>query len=227
MSRLLLAAAAALAATTALALPVGGRAAAACGTRSYSYAGLAASSGGYGVAATITPLMRPTVRAGHVAAWVGVGGPGEGPHGSDEWLQVGISVEPGRGDALYYELAAPGQTPRYVMLKGHLPLDRGYRVAVLESPARHGAWAVWVNGTRMTRLIDLPGSHGVFGPVATTESWNGNVGACNTFRFGFAHVNVAARPGGSWTPMVAGVLDGPGYAVVRRTRGSFVALGGI
>src|SRR5689334_1970719 len=111
MPRLLLAAAAAaLAATAALALPAGGRSAtAACGVSSYSYAGLAAASGGYGVAATITPLSRPTVRGGHVAAWVGVGGPGAGPHGADEWLQVGISVEPSRGDALYYELAAPGQ----------------------------------------------------------------------------------------------------------------------
>ena len=28
----------------------------------------------------------------HVAGWVGVGGPGLGPHGEDEWLQVGLAT---------------------------------------------------------------------------------------------------------------------------------------
>ena len=33
--------------------------------------------------ATITPLSIPSVRAGHVAAWIGVGGPESAPGGSD------------------------------------------------------------------------------------------------------------------------------------------------
>jgi hypothetical protein len=228
MPRLPLSAAcAALAAACALAAPAGGRAASACGASSYSYAGLLAADARYGVAATISPLREPTVRGGHVAAWVGVGGEGQGPGGADEWLQAGISVEPGRGNALYYELALPGGSPRYVMLKGHLPLGRSYRVAVLESRRGRGSWAVWVNGTRVSGLIRLPGSHGAWRPVATTESWNGGVGACNRFAFAFSRVRVAARPGGAWTPMPADVLRSPGFSVAKRTLASFVALGGV
>jgi hypothetical protein len=219
-------AAATLAAACALAVPVGGRAAGTCGASSYSYAGLLATYQRFGVSATISPLGAPTVRGGHVAAWVGVGGQGQGPGGADEWLQAGISVEAGRGSALYYELTLPGRSTRYVMLKGRLPLDRSYRVAVLESRRRRGSWAVWVNGTRVSRLIHLPGSHGTWRPVATSESWNGDVGACNRFKFAFSHVKVAARPGGAWTPMTADVLHSPGYAVARRTTAGFLALGG-
>jgi hypothetical protein len=219
-------AAATLAAACALAAPSGGRAEASCGTSPYAYAGLLASSARYGVAATISPLDKPTLRGGHVAAWVGVGGRGQGPNGSDEWLQTGISVEPGRGTALYYELTLPGQATRYVMLKGHLRLDRSYRLAVLESRRRRGSWSIWLNATRMSTLIHLPGSHGSWRPVATTESWNGGVGACNRFTFAFSRVNVAARPGGPWTPMVADILRSPGVAVVKRTALSFVARGG-
>ena len=215
------------AAVLALALPGHARAAASCGSAPYSYAGLLASSTGHGVAATIIPVRRTLVRGGHVAAWVGVGGEGQGPRGSDEWLQVGISVEPQRGTALYYELTLPGRDPRYVMLRGHLRLDRAYRIAVLESRSARGWWAVWVDGTRVSRLIRLPGSHGTWRPVATTESWNGDVGACNRFGFAFANVRIAARAGGSWTPMAADVLDSPGYAVSRRTAVGFLALGGV
>jgi hypothetical protein len=227
MSRLtILVAAATLAAACALTVPAGGRAAAACGASSYSYAGLLATYQRFGVSATISPLGTPTVHGGHVAAWVGVGGEGQGPDGSDEWLQAGISVEAGRGTALYYELTLPGRQARYVMLKGHLSLDRSYRVAVLESRKRRGSWAVWVNGTRVSKLIHLPGSHGAWRPVATSESWNGGVGACNRFKFAFSQVRVAARPGGRWTPMAAHVLNSPGYAVARRTTAGFLALGG-
>ena len=228
MSRLLiLVAAATLAAACALGAPSRSRAAEACGTSSYSYAGLLAANVRYGIAATISPLGAPTVIGGHVAAWVGVGGQGEGPNGSDEWLQAGISVEPTRGTALYYELTLPGRSARYVMLKGHLQLDRSYRVAVLESHLWRGWWAVWVNGTRVSRLIRLPGSHGMWRPVATSESWNGDIGACNRFEFAFDRVNVAGQPGGAWSPMVADVLDSPGFSVRKRTTASFVALGGV
>jgi hypothetical protein len=226
MPRSLVVAVATFAAACALAAPSGGRAGASCGTSPYAYAGLVASSVHYGVAATITPLAKPVLRGGHIAAWVGVGGKGQGPDGSDEWLQTGISVEPGRGVALYYELTLPGKPAKYVMLKGHLRLDRSYRLAVLESQSRYGSWALWLNGTRISALIHLPGSHGAWRPVATTESWNGGVGACNRFTFAFSRVKVAARPGGSWTPMVGDVLRSPGVTVARRTALTFVARGG-
>jgi hypothetical protein len=227
MSRtLFLVAAATLAAACALVAPSGGLAAPACGFGGYSYAGVTSISSHYGVAATITPLGTPTVRGGHVAAWVGVGGEGLGPNGSTEWLQVGISALPGKGVSLYYELALPGVAPRYVMLKGHLPAGRSYRVAVLESWQRRGSWRVWVNGEQMTRRINLPGSHGAWRPVATTESWDGGVGACNSFAFRFTNVAVAARPGGVWSPMQASVLDAPGFRVKRSGLASFVAAAG-
>jgi hypothetical protein len=222
-----LAAAAALATACALVAPVGARAAATCGTSPYSYAGVLGTSTTYGVGATISALDSPIVSAGHVAAWVGVGGEGLGPNGTTEWLQVGISVEQTRGIALYYELALPGRDVRYVMLKGHLRLDRSYRVAVLESRAKRGWWRVWVNGTPVTKPIRLPGSHGAWRPVATTESWNGNVGACNGFAFRFSKVSVAAKPGGTWSPIDAQVLSSPGFRVADRGRlASFVAAGG-
>ena len=219
----MVAAATLAAACAGLAAP-GSRAAARCGASSYSYAGLLAANARFGVAATISPQRAPNVRAGHIAAWVGVGGEGQGPNGSDEWLQAGISADPARGTALYYELTRPGSAPRYVMLKGHLRLDRSYHIAVLESRKQRGAWAVWVNGTRVSGLIHLPGSHGAWRPVATTESWNGGIGACNEFAFAFSRVRVAARPGGAWMPMSAQVLHSPGFAVAKRTPASFVAL---
>jgi hypothetical protein len=228
MSRLVfLAAAAALATACALVAPLGARAAAACGANPYSYAGVLGTKTNYGVGATISALGRPVVSAGHVAAWVGVGGEGLGPNGTTEWLQVGISAEQSRGIALYYELALPGENARYVMLKGHLRLDRSYRLAVLESKTKRGWWRVWVNGTAVTKPIRLPGSHGAWRPVATTESWNGNVGACNGFAFRFSKVSVAEKPGGAWSPITAHVLTSPGFRVADRGRlASFVAAGG-
>src|SRR6266536_6298283 len=47
----------------------------------------------------------PKVRDGHIAGWVGVGGVGEGPDGTDAWIQVGLSAF--RGDwtsRMYYEV---------------------------------------------------------------------------------------------------------------------------
>jgi hypothetical protein len=221
-----LVAAATLAAACALAAPQGGRAAAACGVAGYSYAGVLGSSSRFGVSAAIEAVDAPTVRGGHVAAWVGVGGEGLGPAGTDEWLQVGISAVPLNGMALYYELALPRTPPRYVMLKGRLEAGRTYRLAVLEAHGRPGWWQVWVNGTRVTQPIRLPGSHGAWRPVATTESWDGGVGACNTFSFRFSRVSAASRPGGAWSPMDASVIDAPGFRVRRLGAAAFVALGG-
>src|SRR5215475_11593737 len=57
----------------------------------YGYAGHEANAVAAGVRATITPLVEPQLVTGHVAAWVGIGGPRNGPNGSDEWLQAGIA----------------------------------------------------------------------------------------------------------------------------------------
>jgi hypothetical protein len=221
-----LVAAATVAAACALVASPGGRAGSACGVAGYSYAGVLGSGSRSGVTAVIEALDAPTVRGGHVAAWVGVGGEGLGPTGTDEWLQAGISAEPAKGMALYYELALPGTAPRYVMLKGHLTPGRSYRVSVLEPQGHPGWWEVRVNGARVTGRIRLPGSHGAWRPVATTESWDGGFGACNSFRFRFSGVSAAARPGGAWSPLDASVIDAPGFRVTRLEPGGFVALGG-
>jgi hypothetical protein len=219
-------AAATLAAACALTLPSRG-AAAACGNSGYSYAGVSSVQSRSGVSAAITSLSAPRVTAGHVAAWVGVGGAGLGPNGSDEWLQVGISAKPGQGSALYYELALPGKAVRYVMLAGHLPVGRSYRVAVLESAAGRGLWRVWVNGSPVTKPIHLAGSHNAWRPVATSESWDGGSAVCNAFAFRFADVHVASHAGGGWTPMESEVWNAPGYVVQQRTPAGFVARGGV
>jgi hypothetical protein len=224
-ARLTVAAAAALAA--ACAATSAGAGSARCGQTNYSYAGVSSIQARFGVGARISVLHRPAVAKGHVAGWVGVGGSGLGPGGTDEWLQVGISAKPGEDPALYYEVTQPDLAPRYVMLKGHLPIGKSYDVAVLESRRHPGSWRVWVNGTSMTSRIRLPGSHGAWRPIATAESWNGDsAGTCNGFAFKFAHVQVATTPGGNWRPIDGRVLADAGYRVERTAPDSLLALGG-
>ncbi|MDX6467140.1 MAG: hypothetical protein QOI27_2180 [Gaiellaceae bacterium] len=228
MSRFLIpVAAATLAAACSLALPQRSEAAATCASSTYSYAGVASIGARYGVAASISAVRRPNVLKGHVAAWVGVGGAGLGPGSTDEWLQVGISALPGEDPALYYEVALPNQAPRYVMLKGHLPIGKTFNVSVLESRSHPGSWRVWVNGSKMTAPIFLPGSHGAWRPIATAESWSGDTGGtCNAFAFKFQQINVAAKPGGDWQPIKGRVLADAGYHVQHETQSALLASGG-
>ena len=226
LTRLIVVATATLAAACAIALPA--RAATAgCGVSSYSYAGVLSSEARYGVGAQITAVRKPAVTKGHVAAWVGVGGSGQGPNGTNEWLQAGISALPGGEPALYYEVARPNQPSRYVMLKGHVPLGKTYDIAVLESRSHPGSWRVWVNGTSMTQRIYLPGSHGAWRPVATAESWNGDTsGTCNAYAFSFGKVRVASKPGGAWQPIQGRVLADVGYRLEQGRHGALLAYGG-
>jgi hypothetical protein len=181
----------------------------------------------YGVAARISAARRPNVLHGHVAAWVGVGGAGLGPGSTNEWLQVGISAKPNEDPALYYEVALPNQAPRYVMLKGHLPIAKTFDVSVLEVQSRPGTWQVWVNGSRMTAPVYLPGSHGAWRPIATAESWTGDsLGTCNTFAFRFQHIKVATKPGGDWQPIDGRVLADAGNRVQHERRSALLASGG-
>src|SRR3954447_8171146 len=85
-----------------------------CGSSGYTYAGLASADRTHGVAAKITALGAPGVQNGHVAGWVGVGGPKQGPNGADEWIQVGLSGFQGSADSsLYYEVTRAGGAPTY------------------------------------------------------------------------------------------------------------------
>ena len=178
----------------------------ACGTGGYSYAGVQARGHAYGISASITPLPAFSVLSGHVAGWVGVGGPKQGPSGSDEWLQVGFSGFPTTsGSSLYYELTLPNTAPAYHEIASGLPAGKAQRVAVLEIGGRPDWWQVWVNGKRVSTPIHMPSSHGRWSPIATAESWDGGTGgSCNGFLYRFSAVSVASAPGGSWTPLVGG-----------------------
>jgi len=202
----------------------------ACGTGGYSYAGLAATSPAFGIGATVTPLSSFGILSGHVAGWVGVGGPRQGPNGSNEWLQVGFSGFPElTGNNIYYELALPNRTPVYHQIAANLPSGKPARFAVLEMHHRPNVWRVWLNGSAVSGPITLPGSHGRWSPMATAESWDGGTGGgCNDFLYRFHRVSIAHAPGGGWHGLSGGYpIGSPSTHLVRNNKaGSFLAAEG-
>jgi hypothetical protein len=173
----------------------------ACGNSTgYSYAGLASPSNAYGISATISPLDAFDILNGHVAGWVGVGGPGQGPNGSDEWLQIGLSGFPGiDGSDIYYEDALPGRYPTYHQVAANLSFGAVAKVTVLEMYRRPNWWRVWLNHRPVSAPIHLPDSHNRWSPIATAESWDGGSGGmCNTFLYRFRRVSIAHTAGGGW-----------------------------
>jgi len=147
----------------------------------------------------------PAVVAGHVGGWVGVGGTQAGPGGTAEWLQVGLAAFPGdQTMQMYYEVTLPRTQPRYVELQSNVAPGTSHRFAVLEMRNRDNWWRVWVDGRPVSAPIHLPDSHGSWYPQAMGESWNGGVGACNSYAFRFADVDVATADGGGWRPLQSG-----------------------
>ena len=189
----------------------------------YTYAGRLSATRAHGVRATLTALSRPQVAAGHVAAWVGVGGVGEGPNGSDSWIQIGLSAFPGSESRLYYEVTRPGAPPTYHEVDSGVDIGERLDVAVLEMGRRPNHWRVWVNGEPVSEPVHLPASSGRWRPIATAESWAGSGGACNSFSYRFGGVRVSAAAGGNWRSFVEGhrFLDS-GYRLVDRGN-TFVA----
>ena len=171
--------------------------AAACAVADYAYAGVESTSRAHGVAATISAGTAPHVEAGHVAGWVGVGGYGFGPRGTDAWLQVGLASFTEPETKLYYEVTQPGLEPAYHELESFVVPGERPRVAVLET-AKRDWWRVWVDGRPVTEPILLAGSHGAWEPTVTGESWDGGKRACNRFTYRFERVAIATRPGGGW-----------------------------
>jgi hypothetical protein len=198
---------------------------AACGTSGYGYAGLGASRPAYGVATTLRTATAPQVLSGHVAGWVGVGGPGAGPNGSDEWIQVGFSAFPGSSlSSLYYEVARPNQAPRYFEVASGLLPGTSHKVAVLELAQRQGWWRVWVDDHVVGDPVYLPGSHGAWRPLATTETWGAGSNVCNRFRYQFGSVSIATRAGGGWQPLTRHyTFQNHGYRIKRLGSSTFVA----
>lgn len=207
----------------ALTLPTTAWAAGSCAATRYSYAGVTSLAPAFGVAATVDALLAPFVADGHVAAWVGVGGPGYGPRGTDEWVQVGVDTIPLLPSAIYYEVARPGQPIEYGQIFGNALVGSRHRVAVLEVPRHRSFWEVWVDGEPAAGPFYLPGSDGAWQPVATAESWGGGA-RCNRFAFRFDRVSVAAYPGGGWRPLRRSIpFADEGYRVIRRSHAGFIA----
>jgi hypothetical protein len=198
-----------------------------CGAKQYSYAGFAASHRSFGVSARITPLASPDVLDGHVAAWVGVGGPGEGPGGKDEWLQVGLSAFPDSEQSIvYYEVALPNQAPQYTEVRNGIALGESHRLTVLEMIHHRSWWRVWLDNRAVSKPIYLPASHEHWSPIATAESWNAGAGVCNAFAYRFGRVVAAQSAGGKWQTFVRGYrFQDPGYRVVTDSSNTFRALG--
>lgn len=176
----------------------------------YSYAGHQSAYRGHGVRATIMLTRAPALEAGHVAGWVGVGGPGQGANGGDAWIQSGIASMPGLAPMLYAEITREGRDPEFVVLRESVEVGRSHRIAVLEVAKRKDWWRVWVDGEPATAPVRLRGSSGRWAPIATAESWNGRTAACNAFGFRFERVSVSYGGGGSWRPFVSAhrFLDG-------------------
>jgi hypothetical protein len=196
----------------------------ACGGRAYAYAGISSTAAASGISALVSPLSLPRVREGHVAAFVGVGGPGLGPNGADEWLQIGLSGFAGGANSIYFEVARPGRAPVYTELAADVRRGESHRIAVLEQRGRRDWWRAWLDGRPVGAPVHLPASHGRWIPTATAESWTPGVAGCNTFAFGFRDVNVAAAPGGSWHLLRDRyAFNDAGYRVVPRAGGAFVA----
>lgn len=208
---------------------VGADAASACGGGPYVYAGIAGDARVAGVGASITPAANAfAVRAGHVAGWVGLGGPGQGPNGSDEWIQVGFSAFPDWvGNDLYFEVAQPGIAPRYSRIRAGLEAGQQVRVSVLEMRDRRDWWRVWVDGSPASSPIHLPQSSGRWRPIVTAESWDAGQSVCNDFGYRFDGIRVAREAGGRWSPLRETTpIDSSETLLLRSSGGSFVAAGG-
>ena len=163
----------------------------------YTYAGLYTDRPVAGVAASMSMLSAPTVNGGsgsHVAAWVGVGGPGMGPGGTNEWLQVGLASFDRPDGRLYFELALPHKAPKFTELASGIQPGDSLRVAVMELPFDANHWIV-ITPKGIEGPFYLPGSHGKWSPVATGESWAKGGSLCNTYAYRFDGVELASKRG--------------------------------
>ena len=222
--RLTAVAAATLAAACALAAPPRAGAAT-CGEGTYAYAGMGSRAIASGVAATIAPVAAPSVRDGHVDGWVGVGGPGLGPHGTDEWIQVGLtSVPSAPASRIYYEIQRPGQKVQFRELRS-VGVGEPHRFAVREVDGRASWWRVWLDGSPATAAVYLPGSHAKWRADAVGESWAGRTsGTCNAYAYAFHDVALAGPGASAWSPFLASQhFQDRNYQLVRRSSSSFLA----
>lgn len=195
-----------------------------CSSIPYSYAGIQTAGGTHGVQATITAVQTPRVATGHVAGWVGVGGPGEGANSADAWIQIGINALPGTGNVIYAEAWIPGTGHAYKEL-GQVPAGRKVKVAVLEVNGRPGTWRAWLNGEPVTKEVFLPGSqNGAWQADAIAESWTGGGRACNDYQYKFENVAAATVAGGAWKRVTSfSTVQDPGHRILQSAPSTFIA----
>ena len=196
--------------------------AASCGPAGYAYAGLASDDNVYGVSTTLTMLSQAQIENGHVAGWIGVGGPGLGPNGSDEWIQVGMSALPWSLEGhIYVEVQAPSGY-KYTEVGPALVVGQAHNVAITETaPAE---WQVVVDGQAWGAPVALPGSHGEWQLIATGESWDGGKPSCNRFAYKFEQIKLQKRFGGAWRIMKnASPIESDGYSISQQATAGFVA----
>jgi len=212
-------------ATISLFLTAPSQASASCGSSGYAYAGLGSSQRAFGISTWLQTVAAPQVLSGHVAGWVGVGGPGAGPNGTNEWIQVGFSAFPGSSlSSLYYEVAQPNKAPRYYEVASGLAPGTTRKVAVVEVAGRQGWWRVWIDDQAVGEAVYLPGSHRAWRPLATTETWGAGSNVCNRFSYRFRSVTVATRPGGGWQRLTRHyTFQNHGYRIRRLGSATFLA----
>jgi hypothetical protein len=195
-----------------------------CSTQTYSYAGVVSDLPAQGIEAVVTTVAAADVPSGHVAGWIGVGGPVAGPDGQPEWLQAGVNTEAGAGSALYVEIAQSGVPIKYLTVDAAVVPGSSYLLAVAQLPGKPNVWHVLVNGKPATGRIYLAGSSS-FAPMAMGESWDGGTPGCNGFDYRFDQLRVTT--GGAWKALTQdSVLTDLGYKVVDRTNVGFTALSG-
>src|SRR5262245_4043806 len=109
-----------------------GRAGGANVCKGYSYAGLQGGAAVAGVRATVKVVKTPEVREGHVGGWIGIGGPGLGPGGTDQWLQAGYSGFADGTLQMYWEITLPREAPAYHVLKQQAVRGEAHTISILE-----------------------------------------------------------------------------------------------
>jgi len=174
--------------------------------QNYAYAGAEDVTQRSGIRANLSTTSAPAVTVGHVAGWVGVGGPGLGPNGTDEWLQTGYASFEAGPTQIYYEVTLPDKPTQYHTIKDNLSSSEKHLLSVLEVQGKNNSWKVWLDDKAVTPVITLPKSHNRFVPQAVGETWNGGTTKCNHYGYRFQKIQVSKAPGGSWVAPKAGYV---------------------
>jgi hypothetical protein len=186
-------------------------------THDYDYAGVQDNKVHYGIRATIKVSAFPDTSQGVVAGWVGVGGPGLGPNGVDEWLQAGYAKYQTGPLQIYYEYTKAGALPAYHTVQAKVSKGEQHRVTVLAMQSNPNDWKVWVDNKAVTGPLLLKQSGKRFEPQAEAETNNADVNQCNTYHWIFTGIQIATAPGGSWAATKAGAIWHDKYNSATRT----------